>query len=324
MFLAGAALLLAQPAHGLLGGFGGGDDDGDDGLGGALGNLFIGGGDDDGDDALGALDNLFNGGGDDDGEDAFSFDFFADTGAWLDGLLGGIDFTEVSNMIDDAVSDASEGVQGFANAFEDIFSDVNEIPDQFSYFLKDATLDLSQMAADIFSDENIAGLTEDMVGAWDTTADAATNYWDLLGVGAFTDELLKANVDVALFTATAGIGELFRETTENLRLDNLIPNGVDFAKVEKAVAAMDEAGQKKFAASMGAATDVTTGTLDVAKAWLALAEDPTLSAALTAEGVDVAKVKSEASTQLDDASSGASPIAATAAAVGAIVAAMLV
>jgi len=312
MFLAGAALLLAQPAHGLLGGFGGDDNDGDDGL--------------------GALGNLFNGGGDDDGEDAFSFDFdfsaldsiFADTGAWLDGLLGGIDFTEVSNMIDDAVSDASEGVQGFANAFEDIFSDVNEIPDQFSYFLKDATLDLSQMAADIFSDENIAGLTEDMVGAWDTTADAATNYWDLLGVGAFTDELLKANVDVALFTATAGIGELFRETTENSRLDNLIPNGVDFAKVEKAVAAMDEAGQKKFAASMGAATDVTTGTLDVAKAWLALAEDPTLSAALTAEGVDVAKVKSEASTQLDDASSGASPIAATAAAVGAIVAAMLV
>jgi len=314
MFLAGAALLLAQPAHG-------------------VGSLFGGGGDDnDGDDGLGALGNLFNGGGDDDGEDAFSFDFdfsaldsiFADTGAWLDGLLGGIDFTEVSNMIDDAVSDASEGVQGFANAFEDIFSDVNEIPDQFSYFLKDATLDLSQMAADIFSDENIAGLTEDMVGAWDTTADAATNYWDLLGVGAFTDELLKANVDVALFTATAGIGELFRETTENSRLDNLIPNGVDFAKVEKAVAAMDEAGQKKFAASMGAATDVTTGTLDVAKAWLALAEDPTLSAALTAEGVDVAKVKSEASTQLDDASSGASPIAATAAAVGAIVAAMLV
>lgn len=313
MFLAGAALLLAQPAHG-------------------VGSLFGGGGDDDdGDDAFG-LGNLFNGGGDDDGEDAFSFVFdfsaldsiFADTGAWLDGLLGGIDFTEVSNMIDDAVSDASEGVQGFANAFEDIFSDVNEIPDQFSYFLKDATLDLSQMAADIFSDENIAGLTEDMVGAWDTTADAATNYWDLLGVGAFTDELLKANVDVALFTATAGIGELFRETTENLRLDNLIPNGVDFAKVEKAVAAMDEAGQKKFAASMGAATDVTTGTLDVAKAWLALAEDPTLSAALTAEGVDVAKVKSEASTQLDDASSGASPIAATAAAVGAIVAAMLV
>lgn len=313
MFLAGAALLLAQPAHGLLGGFGGDDNDGDDALGALVGNLL-------------------NGGGDDDGEDAFSFDFdfsaldsiFADTGAWLDGLLGGIDFTEVSNMIDDAVSDASEGVQGFANAFEDIFSDVNEIPDQFSYFLKDATLDLSQMAADIFSDENIAGLTEDMVGAWDTTADAATNYWDLLGVGAFTDELLKANVDVALFTATAGIGELFRETTENLRLDDLIPNGVDFAKVEKAVAAMDEAGQKKFAASMGAATDVTTGTLDVAKAWLALAEDPTLSAALTAEGVDVAKVKSEASTQLDDASSGASPIAATAAAVGAIVAAMLV
>lgn len=163
-----------------------------------------------------------------------------------------------------------------------------------------------------------------MVGAWDATADTATNYWDLLGVGAFTDELLKANVDVALFTATAGIGELFRETAENVNLNNLIPNGVDFAEVEKAVAAMDEAGQQAFAASMGAATDVTSGTLDVAKAWLAVSADPTLSAALTAEGVNVAAVKSEASTQLEGASSSAAPItAAAAAAVGAIVVAML-
>lgn len=316
LILAGAAVMLAQPAYGLLD-FGASDDEND---------------------ALGGFSDLLSGFGvnDDDNDvmDSFGFDFssltssldaiFEDTANWLDNFLGGIDFTEVSNMIDAAVSDASESVQGFANAFEDIFSDINEIPEQFSYFLKDATIDISQMANDIFSEENMAELTEGMVGAWDATADTATNYWDLLGVGAFTDELLKANVDVALFTATAGIGELFRETAENVNLNNLIPNGVDFAEVEKAVAAMDEAGQQAFAASMGAATDVTSGTLDVAKAWLAVSADPTLSAALTAEGVNVAAVKSEASTQLEGASSSAAPItAAAAAAVGAIVVAML-
>lgn len=98
--------------------------------------------------------------------DSFGFDFssltssldaiFENTANWLDNFLGGIDFTEVSNMIDAAVSDASESVQGFANAFEDIFSDINEIPEQFSYFLKDATIDISQMANDIFSEENMA------------------------------------------------------------------------------------------------------------------------------------------------------------------------
>ena len=148
LILAGAAVMLAQPAYGLFD-FGASDDEND---------------------ALGGFSDLLSGFGDNDVDndvmDSFGFDFssltssldaiFENTANWLDNFLGGIDFTEVSNMIDAAVSDASESVQGFANAFEDIFSDINEIPEQFSYFLKDATIDISQMANDIFSEENMA------------------------------------------------------------------------------------------------------------------------------------------------------------------------
>jgi len=252
-------------------------------------------------------------------------DLFSGAGSWLTkagGFLADIDFSEITSMIDTAVSGASDDIKKFATTFEKTFAD-GSIPDQYALFFKDATMDLGDMAKDLFSEENVKGFTDDALQMFSGVADGATDMFALLNVDKVVEEMKKAGVDVGILKATAAVEKLFEETMAGTNdIKGMIPAGVDVGAIQKAIATMTPEAQIKFVADMTAATNAEAGTVDVAQAWKAMAEEETIIKELNAQSIPVSKVSASAVKQVEEAekSGGASTAAVVAVAVAAVAA----
>jgi len=225
-------------------------------------------------------------------EDAIN-GIFGDASGWFDTMFVEFDFDAIKGVVDTAIADASEGIQGFGETFENVFGDVTQIPEQYAYFLKDSAIDVAALASEVFSSDAIQGIPDDVAAMFENAGDdIGKSFGMMLDVPSMAEALKNAGVDIDLLTATAEIGTLFAESTK----DNFL-KGVDFSKaniagIQKAVAAMGTDAQNTFKAAMKASrtgTDVALG-----EAWTAVLASDELKNELSANNVDITKLQTAA------------------------------
>jgi hypothetical protein len=96
---------------------------------------------------------------------------FGDMSGWFDTMFATFNATAVFETVDTAIAEASEGIQGFGETFENVFEDVNKIPEQYAYFLKDNAIDVAELAKEVFSSEAIQGIPDDVAAMFENAGD---------------------------------------------------------------------------------------------------------------------------------------------------------
>jgi len=251
---------------------------------------------------------------------------FADVSGWVDAMFDDFDIDAIKGVVDEAIAEASDGIQGFGNVFESVFEDVTEIPEQYAFFLKDKAIDVAEIAKEVFSADAIQGIPDDVAAMFENAGDDIEDAFGMmLEVPSMVVALGKAGVDVNVLAATAEIGALFAKSAEDTFFA-----GVDFSKasiadVQKAVAAMTPEAQNTFGTAMKASR--TGNDVALGAAWTAVLANDELAKELNANNVDTTKLKtaaaaSTAKVQADiiAAQSGAATATAGAAAVALVVA----
>jgi len=251
---------------------------------------------------------------------------FADWSGWFDAMFDDFDIDAIKGVVDEAIAEASDGIQGFGNVFESVFEDVTEIPEQYAFFLKDKAIDVAEIAKEVFSADAIQGIPDDVAAMFENAGDDIEDAFGMmLEVPSMVVALGKAGVDVNVLAATAEIGALFAKSAEDTFFAGVDFTKANIADVQKAVAAMDDESQAAFGTAMKASR--TGNDVALGAAWTAVLANEELAKELNANNVDTTKLKtaaaaSTAKVQADiiAAQSGASAATAGAAAVALVVA----
>lgn len=250
---------------------------------------------------------------------------FSDMAGWFDAMFDDFDIDAIKGVVDEAIAEASDGIQGFGNVFESVFEDVTEIPEQYAFFLKDKAIDVAEIAKEVFSADAIQGIPDDVAAMFENAGDDIEDAFGMmLEVPSMVVALGKAGVDVNVLAATAEIGALFAKSAEDTFFAGVDFSKADVADIQKAVAAMDDESQAAFGTAMKGTRDGTDVALGAA--WTTVLENEELAKELNANGVDVTVLSSAASASTAAemiGDSGAAATTATAVAAVATAAALL-
>ena len=121
---------------------------------------------------------------------------FADWSGWFDAMFDDFDIDAIKGVVDEAIAEASDGIQGFGNVFESVFEDVTEIPEQYAFFLKDKAIDVAEIAKEVFSADAIQGIPDDVAAMFENAGDDIEDAFGMmLEVPSMVVALGKAGVD---------------------------------------------------------------------------------------------------------------------------------
>merc|ERR1712166_117334 len=219
------------------------------------------------------------------------------------------DFDAIASLVDTAVAGASAGVQGFGNVFESVFEDIEEIPEQYAFFLKDKAIDVATLADKVFSADAIQGIPEDVAAAFESGSDQIeAMFGQMLNVPSMALALADAGVNVGLMAATAEIADLFTLSSNDIFFNAVDFASADVAAIQKAVASMDEITAETFATAMESTRD--GADVAVGAAWNAVLASTELSSELNANGVNVAALSAAAQASIAAEASGTTTISA--------------
>ena len=121
---------------------------------------------------------------------------FSDMAGWFDAMFDDFDIDAIKGVVDEAIAEASDGIQGFGNVFESVFEDVTEIPEQYAFFLKDKAIDVAEIAKEVFSADAIQGIPDDVAAMFENAGDDIEDAFGMmLEVPSMVVALGKAGVD---------------------------------------------------------------------------------------------------------------------------------